>query len=62
MTEPTGTYRWWLVLQVILGLLGGAVWFVGAILEEDFVAGAGLGLLVGALILRFGRKSADGPR
>lgn len=61
MTEPTGTFRWWLGLQVTLGLLGGAVWLAGAILEEDFISGAGCGLLVAALILRLGRKAADGP-
>lgn len=59
--EPTATFRWWLGLQVTLGLLGGAVWFAGAILSEDFVAGAGCGLLVAALVLRLGRQAADGP-
>lgn len=61
MKEPTSTFRWWLRLQVTLGLLGGAVWLLGVIVEEDFVAGAGCGLLVGALLLRLGRKAAEGP-
>ena len=61
MSEPTATFRGWLGLQVTLGLSGGAVWLVGAILEQEFVAGVGCGLLIGALVLRFGRQAADGP-
>jgi len=57
-TEPADTVRWWLNLQITLALVGGAVWLVGAILEQDFVAGVGCGLLIGALILRLGRKAA----
>lgn len=60
--RPTTTYRWWLRLQLGLLLAGGAVWLVGAALEEDFVTGAGAGLLVGALVLRVGRRAAkDSP-
>lgn len=61
MREPTATFRWWLGLQVGLGLAGGAIWLLGAVLGEDFLAGTGLGLVIGALALRFGRKAADGP-
>ncbi len=49
---------WWLRLQIGLGLAGGAVWFIGAFTERDFVAGAGCGLLVAAVVLRLGRTGA----
>lgn len=58
-TEPAATVRWWLNLQIALALAGGAVWLVGSILEQDFVSGVGCGLLIGALILRLGRKAAQ---
>ncbi|WP_419937047.1 hypothetical protein [Candidatus Palauibacter sp.] len=49
---------WWLRLQIGLGLAGGATWFIGALTEQDFVAGAGCGLLVAAVVLRLGRTKA----
>jgi hypothetical protein len=50
---------WWLGLQLVLGALGAIAWGVGAlILHEDFLSGLGLGLLVSALLLRFGRRAA----
>lgn len=56
------TFRWWLRLQVGLMLGGGAVGVVGLLTEEDFVVGAAVGLLVGGLVLRFGRRAAsDAP-
>lgn len=56
------TYRWWLGLQVTLGVVGGIAWLAGAVLEEEFVTGMGLGFFVSALLLRFGRRStADDP-
>ena len=57
--EPTQSYRWWLHLQVGIGLLGGAAWFVGALLANEFVKGIGCGLLIAALLLRLGRKGAQ---
>ena len=51
---------WWLRLQIGLGLAGGAAWFTGALTEQDFVAGAGCGLLVAAVVLRLGRTRAGG--
>lgn len=59
MEAPTAGRDWWLRLQVGLGLGGAAVWFIGALLEQDFVAGVGCGLLAGALVLRLGRTKAD---
>lgn len=60
--RPTTTYRWWLRLQLGLLLAGGVVWLVGAALEQDFLTGAGAGMLVGALVLRLGRRAAkDSP-
>lgn len=47
-------------LQAGYGLGGGAVWIGGKVAENEFVAGAGLGLVVAALILRFGRRAAAG--
>lgn len=59
---PTTTYRWWLRLQLGLVVAGSATWLVGAVLGEDFVTGVGVGLLVGALALRLGRRAAkDSP-
>lgn len=59
---PTSTYRWWLRLQMGLTAAGGATWFVGAVVEEDFLTGVGVGLLVAALALRLGRRAApDAP-
>ena len=58
-TEASTAVRdWWLRLQVGLGLAGGATWFIGALTEQDFVAGAGCGLLVAAVVLRLGRTKA----
>ena len=54
-----GTDRWWLNLQVAFGLAGGAVWLAGALLEHEFVAGVGGGLLLAALLLRIGRRAAE---
>lgn len=63
MADPVpASEKWWLGLQVGLGLGGGALWLAGKILESEFTAGAGLGLAVAALILRFGRRAAEeGP-
>jgi hypothetical protein len=58
MNEPTSSWRWWLNLQVGLGLVGAGVWLSGAVLERDFVAGIGCGLLIGAVALRIGRSAA----
>ena len=49
---------WWLRLQIGLGLAGGATWLIGALTEQDFVAGAGCGLIVAAVVLRLGRTRA----
>ena len=54
-----GTRGWWLGLQLVLGGLGVVAWGVGALfLHEDFLSGLGLGLLIGGLLLRFGRRTA----
>lgn len=55
-----GSYRWWLNLQITLGVAGGIAWLTGAILEEEFVTGMALGFFVSALLLRFGRRSTPG--
>ncbi len=60
--EPTATFRWWLRLQLGIAVAGAATWVVGAALAEDFVAGVGCGLLIGALALRFGRRAAEEER
>lgn len=61
--ESTATVGWWLRLQIGLALGGGTVWLAGAILDSDFFAGLGAGLLIAALTLRVGRKAAaDGDR
>lgn len=56
------TYRWWLRLQLGLAVAGGVCWVAGAVAEQDFFTGVGLGLLLAALALRLGRRSApDAP-
>lgn len=56
------TYRWWLRLQLAFTVLGGAAWVVGAVIEEAFLTGTGMGLILAALGLRLGRRSApDSP-
>lgn len=57
--RTTSSERWWVGLQAGFGLGGGAVWLVGKVMENEFVAGAGLGLVVAALVLRFGRIAAE---
>lgn len=57
--EPTRSVRWWLGLQVGIGLAGGLAWFAGAMLKVEFVAGVGCGMLIAALALRLGRKVAE---
>lgn len=55
-----GTHGWWLGLQLLLGGLGVVAWGAGALfLHEDFLSGLGLGLLIGGLLLRFGRRPAE---
>jgi len=56
---PTASFRWWLNLQIALGLSGGVVWFAGAAWSHDFLAGVGCGLIAGALLLRIGRRAAE---
>lgn len=57
-SEVTATRRFWMNLQVVLGISGGAIWFAGAALEQDFLAGAGFGFIASALVLRLGRSAA----
>jgi len=58
MSVPGGVVgRWWLNLQIAFGLGGGAVWFLGVLLEQEFVSGLGGGLVLAALLLRLGRGS-----
>ena len=50
--------RWWLNLQISLGLAGGAAWLAGTYLEQNFVSGVGTGLVLAALILRLARRDS----
>lgn len=61
MTDPgpNDAFRWWLNLQIALGLAGGLTWFAGAMWEHDFLSGVGCGLIAAALILRVGRRAAE---
>ncbi len=61
MTSPdlTASAHWWLKLQIGLASAGGLIWLAGAMLENDFASGVGLGLIVAALVLRIGRRTAD---
>lgn len=42
-----------------MALVGAIIWLVGAVLTEDFVAGVGCGMLIGALLLRLGRRNTE---
>lgn len=53
------SYRWWLRLQLILTAAGGAVWVAGMVTGRSFLTGTGLGLFLGALALRMGRRAAE---
>ena len=57
--EPTASFRWWLRLQVGMAAAGAVAWLAGVVVEEDFLTGLGCGLLVAALVLRFGRGAAE---
>ena len=60
MTEQQAlSFRWWLRLQVGLALAGGVVWIIGVLVARDFLTGLGAGLLIAALTLRLGRRSAE---
>lgn len=62
MSGGPSAHRWWLRLQIVLMLGGGAVGVAGLVTEEDFVVGTAVGLLAGGLVLRFGRRAtADSP-
>lgn len=62
LSRGPATFRWWLRLQLGLTILGAAVWVVGMVLEEEFVMGTGVGVFIGALALRLGRRAApDSP-
>ncbi len=58
-SDPTAATKWWLKMQIGLGIGGGAVWFLGTLVEQNFIAGLGFGLIASALILRIGRAAAD---
>lgn len=53
------SFRWWLNLQIALGLGGGVVWFAGARWEQEFLSGVGCGLIAAALLLRVGRRASE---
>ncbi len=59
--DSTASARWWLKLQLGLASAGGLIWLAGAMFENDFGSGLGLGLIVAALVLRTGRRAADAP-
>ena len=61
-SDDPGSRRWWLSLQIGLGVTGGLTWLAGAALGQDFIAGVGCGLLVAALLLRLGRAAAAGEK
>jgi len=53
------SFRWWLRLQLGLAMSGGVVWVIGVLVKRDFLTGLGAGLLIAALTLRLGRRSAE---
>jgi len=59
-SRAVDSFRWWLNLQVALGLAGGVTWFAGAMWEQDFLSGVGCGLIAAALVLRVGRRASEG--
>jgi hypothetical protein len=55
--SPEG--RYWLRLQLLMAAAGGALWYVGVLLESEFTSGLGVGVLASALALRLLRHRAD---
>ncbi len=56
------TFAAWLRFQLALAAAGAGTWFVGSALEEPFVSGLGVGIMVSALAVRFVRGRGPGDR
>jgi hypothetical protein len=42
-----------------MAVFGGAIWYVGVLVDSDFASGLGVGILLSALCLRLVRLRAD---
>ncbi|MCL7970884.1 MAG: hypothetical protein M8866_02180 [marine benthic group bacterium] len=51
--------RYWLRFQLGLAAVGGALWYVGAVIGSEFASGIGVGVLISALALRLLRSRAE---
>ena len=54
----TAGERYWLRFQLAMAAAGGALWYVGAVIESEFTSGVGVGVLVSALALRLLRTQS----
>jgi hypothetical protein len=55
-----GGFRYWLRFQIGLTVAGILVWLVGIAVESSFLSGAGTGVMVSALAIRFLRGRRPG--
>jgi hypothetical protein len=51
--------RYWLRLQLVMAVAGGAIWYAGVLMDSGFASGMGVGILLSALCLRLVRLRAD---
>ena len=51
--------RYWLRFQMVMAVVGAALWYVGVLLDSEFSSGLGVGVLLSALALRILRRNAD---
>jgi len=49
----------WLRIQLVMAVIGAALWYAGALLDSEFTSGLGVGVLLSALALRILRRQAD---
>jgi hypothetical protein len=55
-------FRYWVRFQIGLTAAGVLVWLVGITIDSSFLAGAGTGVMVSALAIRFLRGRRPGER
>ena len=52
----------WLRFQLALAAVGAGTWYVGSALDEPFVSGLGVGIMLAALAVRLVRGREPGDR
>jgi len=52
----------WLRFQLALAVVGAGTWYAGSAVEEPFVSGLGVGIMLAALAVRLVRGREPGDR